>query len=420
MDLRAISEGMRWGVRKRTRGSYLWYGAWTARGCGGVICSLIVMLPRGEVRAGQPDALPAGYVPHVRPVAGGTVNWGEGEIVACGLGKGRGRTARQMAERAATLEAARNALAISLGLKVDAGGTFANLRDGEVRLRGVVRGHKVESLEWFEDKTPLECIVKLRVPIWGAKGVASIVYADRHRRAWGPRIARLPLSADRVEIEEAFIVIDARGLAVEPCLFPTVVSDQEGLLYDVATVEGGPERHGPLVWYVETERSFEELRRIVDMGVSVINGWDECEVISAPMQFGESRSSAADLRILRDGVGMEGTALAFMLQGQPKTRGGRAASQPASQPASRPADRKRQRILVVKAVKSLGADDTKIVVTREDAERMQKSAEGSSLLRSGRVIVVVDSVAAGVQGRLDRDSTHLASMEARAHGGGAR
>ncbi len=375
---------------------------------------------RVDVFAGQADALPAGYVPHVRSVAGGSVNWGEGEIVARGLGKGRGRTARQMAERAATLDAARNALAISLGLKVDAGGTFANLRDGEVRLRGVVRGHQVESLEWFANKNPLECIVKLRVPIWGAKGVASIVYADRRRRARMPRIARLPLTAQRVDVEESFIVIDARGLAVEPCLFPSVVSEQGALLYDVATVEGGPERCGPLVHYVETERSFEELRT---MAARHACGNGPCaggDVSGKPSGTEAGLFLPSGLGALGVGDVAPGMALECLIEGQPSEGAPRAASQPASGPASRPSPAKRRRIPVVKAVKNLGADGTRIVVTREDAERMQKSAEGSSLLRSGRVIVVVDSVAAGVQGRRDEGSTHLASMETRAHDGGAR
>jgi len=46
-------------------------------------------------------------------------------------------------------------------------------------------------------------------------------------------------------------------------------------------------------------------------------------------------------------------------------------------------------------------DRTKIVLTKQDAEKLRNTAKGANLLRSGRVIVVVDSVAAGIEGRLD-------------------
>ncbi len=55
----------------------------------------------------QDPTLPDGCDAHLRPVEGGYVDWAEGFIIARGLGKGQGRSARQMAKRGAELVALR-------------------------------------------------------------------------------------------------------------------------------------------------------------------------------------------------------------------------------------------------------------------------------------------------------------------------
>jgi hypothetical protein len=43
-----------------------------------------------------------------------------------------------------------------------------------------------------------------------------------------------------------------------------------------------------------------------------------------------------------------------------------------------------------------------LVLTREDAEKLQKDPQAAAMLRNAEIIIVVDSVAAGVQGMAPR------------------
>jgi len=349
--------------------------------------------PTGQgPQAARQQALPPGMRPHLRPVPGGLIDWANGLILAEGVGKARGRTEkdRLMAKRAGEVTAARNALAMTLGLRIDGRGRFADLGFGEVHIRGVLKGHKTVSVDWRPNATPPECVVIIEAPIWGAKAAASIVSANAVRVAQRRRHARLaPEKIGQHAIEE-ILVIDARGLKIEPCLFPTVEEQGGAVLYDVATIKlvGQPAR--PPIRYVETTLSFEELRT----SRRSINS----DAVLAKAHLGDAAIPTLTPAVATFSTGnpllLTGTAPALVDSPPP---GKRAASQPTSKPVRRPRRRRR----VIKAVKTAGANKTKIVLTKKDAERLRKSVEGANLLRSGRVIVVVDSVVAGIQGRMD-------------------
>ena len=166
------------------------------------------------------------------------------------------------------------------------------------------------------------------------------------------------------------------------------------MLYDVATMRLGGHSARPPIRYVETTETFEELsasRQGIRAGAVLAEAYDGNAAIP-------SSSTTIDTFTV-------GSTLSFVfavppLVDKPPTDK-RAATQPTSKPTSKPARKPRRRRRVFKAVKTAGANKTKIVLTKRDAERLRKSAKGASLLRSGRVIVVVDSVAAGIEGRLD-------------------
>ena len=161
-------------------------------------------------------------------------------------------------------------------------------------------------------------------------------------------------------------------------------------IYDVATMRLGRQSVRPPIRYVETTLTFEELRASRQ---SI-----PAEAVFAKAHVGSSvmPSFLTAVDTLEGGSALSFTRAAPALMDEPPTDR-RAVSQPTSKPSRRPRRRRR----VVKAIKTAGINKTKIVLTKRDAERLRKSAEGANLLRSGRVIVVVDSVAAGIEGRLD-------------------
>lgn len=345
---------------------------------------------QGPQAVAQP--LPQGMRPHLRPVAGGRIDWANGLILAEGIGKARGRTEkdRLMAKRAGKVTAARNALAMALGLRIDGGGRFSDLGFGEVHLRGVLKGYKIVSVDWRPNATPPECAVIIEAPIWGAKAVASIVSTDAVLKALRRQRARLAPEKIGQRVAEDILVIDARGLQIEPCLFPVVEEQGGAVLYDVATMRHGGQFVRPPIQYVETTETFEELK--------ASRPSSRTEAVFAQATVGNSAvpSLSTAMAAFDIGNGLSFIGAAPTLVSKPPTT-----SRPASQPTTKPARRPRRRRRVLKAIKTAGADKTKIVLTKQDAQRLRKSIKGANLLRSGRVIVVVDSVAAGIQGRLD-------------------
>ncbi|UCG17035.1 MAG: hypothetical protein JSV19_03185 [Phycisphaerales bacterium] len=319
-------------------------------------------------------ALPAAFRPHVQPVKRGRIDWLAGYIIAhgTGLAEGRDHQNQLLAQRAATLDAAANALAISLGIRVDAKGRTGDVRNGRVLLTGVVKGHETIDVQWFPSETPPRSRVSLRVPLWGVKGVASIFY-DQQRTAVRRRPpARVPLAIDRVDVSDSVLIIDARGLGLDPCLCPLVIDGSGRVLHDVNRLQDTEVKHGPVVRYVETDLQFEQLS----------DGGGESDPLVAPDH-----------------------PTAHLASYPPTDASGAPTTRSVSQPSTRPAPgkdkdpRKRRRRVVVKASAVSGQQKTEIVLTRTDAEKLARSPEGASLIRSGRVVVVVDSAAAGIESR---------------------
>lgn len=342
---------------------------------------------RGVVLAQGP--LPQGFTPHYRPAKDGEIDWARGYVQARGYGKARGRSPqdKQMARRAAELVAVRNAMAITMGIQVDEQGRLSGIRNGRHRIQGIVKGHETYLVDWQPNETPPRCKVKVRVPLWGIKGVGSIVYDDQ-RRVATRRGRHLTLVRQQVDVSETLLIIDARGTGIDPCMFPAVIDNTGRVIYDVSTIESVGRRPCP-VQYVETRMSVEELEAWAELE------FDESKLAHA----GESGLTGSDL-FMREMFGnahdQEGLPAFASFGPQEK---GRAASQPTTKPADTSRRRKKR---VVQAVKAGAKGDTKIVLTKDDAEKLATTPEGASLLRSGKVIVVVDSVAAGIQGRIDR------------------
>ncbi len=336
-----------------------------------------------------PVNLSGGFADHTEPGDGGSIDWTNGFILGRGVGYGQGRDKQQelLAHEAARTLALRNALALTQGIRIDAGGTVAGLRDGLVRVQGVIRGHQEVESRWLPHKQPPESQVVMRVPLWGVDGVAT-VFAPTHRarqeQVGAPRRA---LIVERVDVTDFVLVVDARGRGLATSLFPVIRDADGGVLYDLSTLPEEWAGQVPPARFVESDLSFEELRAAVEA--------------ESPSRFllASFRTQPA-----ADDEQAGGTAAA----GPP----GDVTTQPTTQPTETPKRRAKRR-MAVQAAGASGNEATQVVLTREDVDRIRRSPEAASALRSAQVIIVVDAAAAGTEARLKRgtDSEATALLE---------
>lgn len=321
------------------------------------------------------EELVTGFAPHVHLTGSGRIDWTGGFIMAEGRGiaESTDDQGQLMAKRGATIVAARNALAVAAGINVDAGGRVEDVPNGRVTVEGLIKGHEVVDVTWRADLDPPEMRVQLRVPLWGAKSVASIFHDHHRRRMVHSGARRVPLVMARVDVSESVLVIDARGTGLETSLFPIVVTDNGDLLYDVGRLLPETAKLQAPARYVETDMTYEQLRACVEDGDRAPDRPGPGVLRARLVSYGDPAVS-------------------------PPEESGPATSQPSSQPAKKTRRRARRRV-AVKAAAASGECQTRIVVTGEDAEKLRRSAEGASLLREGQVVIVVDSAAAGIQGR---------------------
>ena len=325
-------------------------------GCGSGACVVLVALVSlsgggiawaqtpSQLPSASPTSAPAwlqGFRAHVARVPGGRVDWTAGVVIAEGLGRARGTTAQQrlMAARAAEVVAARNALAAACDVRIDADGRVAGIRDGNLYVQGVVRGHQVMRPQWNPEARPPEYRLELEVPLWGVQGVASLFwrsqqvqsrYASVERIALTSAAARSATTGD-VEAVESVVVIDARGLDLSECLFPSIVDARGRVLYDLATVPATVARSSSAVRYVESDVAFERLSAAV--------------------------ASAVDAGT--DAAGVDGT--------------------------------RSYHRMVVRALNVAGPQHTDLILAPADADALAQSAQATDALRQARVLIVVSA-----------------------------
>jgi hypothetical protein len=316
----------------------------------------------------------------------GHVDWSKKTIVAAGRavqGGPRGADA-VMARRGASAVALRNALAVSAGVRIGLNGRIEDLKEGTVTLQGHLKGFRVTRTYSRKKDGRTVWLAEVHVPMFGARGVATGLYEAQlraHRRAVaGMKRASLAASAKGDEIAGDLLVIDARGSGFSPCMYPAVVDESGRILLDMVTVtKDVAVKRGPCAYGV-TKTKYERLQTLVDPGRRV-----------GPVQLASAPSPAWQNA---DGVGF-GELLLARAAGVPTTT---QTTAPTSQPATRPV-RKRRRF-VIRAARSKGRNKAILVITSKDALKLLKDPKAAGLARDGRVLVVIDAVAAGVEGRL--------------------
>lgn len=189
----------------------------------------------------SPQAIVAGlgedYAPAVETLPYGRIDWTSGHLVVQGQGRVRGSGGKALAaaRRAAHLAAARNAILLMQGLRVDAQGGFADVEEGKVSVEGVLRDFEESAMEY--DPNAGTVTVTLRAPLYGSGGVARTC-----RNVKPPQGVQWETPAtDQAEAEDdeqaEVVIVEAEGERFSPMMYPAIVSPDGKRVFDSGDVE---------------------------------------------------------------------------------------------------------------------------------------------------------------------------------------
>jgi len=187
-----------------------------------------------SVPSGRP--LPSPLRSYVEATDRGDIDWTNGEILARGVGKvtGSGPQAMGMGRRAGRLAAARNAVLLAAGLRIDPSGRRFDIANGKISVEGVLRDF--EETESRYDPGSRTVIVTLRVPLYGINGLVDktgVVVSQREAKwSWSHgEGAEKPARACTDSI-----IVDARGTDFKPLMFPVLQTERGERIFDASDV----------------------------------------------------------------------------------------------------------------------------------------------------------------------------------------
>ena len=176
----------------------------------------------------------------------GSVNWSAGFIEAVGIGapadKSMGKpSARPMALRAAKVDAYRNLLEITKGVRVD---STTTIRDFTVesdiintQVDGLVKGAVVVDQQYMSDGS---VEVKVRMPLYGNLSQVIIPAAIEKRKDLRPQEAPAPpapAAPAGPPVTFTGLVVDARGIQARPAMSPRILDEDGKEVYGSANVD---------------------------------------------------------------------------------------------------------------------------------------------------------------------------------------
>jgi hypothetical protein len=194
----------------------------------------------------------------VEKIGQGSVNWSAGYIEAVGIGappdKSIGKAnARPMALRAAKIDALRNLLEITKGVRVDSTTTVKDFTvESDVintQVDGLVKGAVIADQQYLSDGT---VEVKLRMPLYGNLAGIILPAAIEKRKDVAPPEAPAPpapaVPAPAAPVEPAVtapsapvaytgMVVDARGIQARPAMSPRILDEDGKEVYGSANVD---------------------------------------------------------------------------------------------------------------------------------------------------------------------------------------
>jgi hypothetical protein len=202
----------------------------------------------------------------VEKLGQGSVNWSAGYIEAVGIGAPPDRSAgkinaRPLALRAAKVDALRNLLEITKGVRVDSQTTVKDFTvESDIintQVEGLVKGAVVVDQQYMSDGT---VEVRLRMPLYGNLSQIIIPTAiDKRKQAAPPApLAPAPVApapaapvpaapapavttpapaAPAAPVVYTGMVVDARGIQARPAMAPRIFDENGVELYGSANVD---------------------------------------------------------------------------------------------------------------------------------------------------------------------------------------
>ncbi len=226
----------------------------------------------------------------------GKVNWSKKTIIVTGSGAPNLKTkspsqARLTAERAAKLDAYRNALEVVKGLKIKSTLTIEKAMEGDktiaVQVQGVIRGGKEKGKKYYDDGG---VDIILEIPLSGILPVKKYL----------SKTAKKPVSGK--EKKYTSLVINLLNFKYDKVLLPEIKNESNKLIYSVDTVNKDV-ANGVIVRYF---KNIDDAKKLVGDNPLVINAKslsekDKSTVIISDMDSDKFINGKIDLNFLKNG-----------------------------------------------------------------------------------------------------------------------
>ena len=237
----------------------------------------------------------------------GKINWSEGYIEAVGIGAPPERyigkpQARPMALRAAKVDAYRNLLETTKGVRID---STTVVKDFTVEndtinaaVEGLVRGAKVVNQDYLSDGT---VEVTLRMPMAG--GFAQVIVPKALEKK--PEAAPPAPPAGPAPSGDVFtgMVVDARGLQARPAMAPKILDENGKEVYGSMNVDKEFAVQQGMSGYARDLTAAQSNPRVTNNPVSVkgvkTEGPGKSDIVISNADAGKIRGAADNMTFLK-------------------------------------------------------------------------------------------------------------------------
>ncbi|MGD8387019.1 MAG: hypothetical protein PVG49_07750 [Desulfobacteraceae bacterium] len=308
---------------------------------------------------------------YVETLPQGRIDWDRG--VVYGVGKGYphlNQGSRAKALRAGQALALQSILKVASGVQLDDRETLETLGASgrvEIRLSALVHYEEHET-EWMKDVDPPYVRVTYKAPLKGVEGLTRRLITELRGApsAWDRFPVQEPPTTPLPGKEQPWLVVDARSLPpadrVQPALFPRIQTAEGRIVYDLDRV---------------TETS------LVERGMARY-------VVLDPRHDALLAAGPAFLSRLR---ALLSPSAAWAQDKKRRKRGGG--------------------YVITGAQAAQGLKKTNLVISEEDAKRIQESDASNGMLKECRVIVIVSGTVGGIEGQLYRTPTRYTQASSR-------
>jgi hypothetical protein len=237
----------------------------------------------------------------------GKINWSEGYIEALGIGAPPERyigkpQARPMALRAARVDAYRNLLEVTKGVRVD---STTVVKDFTVQsdvinaqVEGLVKGAKVVNQEYMSDGT---VEVTVRMPLAGGFSQVIVPRALDKKPEVAPPAPPAPPAAAGVVYTG--MVIDARGIQARPAMSPRILDENGKEVYGSMNVDREYAVQQGMSGYARDLTAAQSNPRVTNNPVSIkgvkTEGPGRSDIVISTADAEKIRSAADNLSFLK-------------------------------------------------------------------------------------------------------------------------